>query len=220
MPIKRNKPAVDMTLPDIPQELLDQFVTGPLAASCDSLAKVLNEITSREARDGKKLKKDKPLDLRKAEGSLQQAPACQTYAPECVSYPSLVPFFIPIGNFCSVHKNISFGWEPISLSSLSFLTTAWPTCLVLLGFWAVIKRPSSTTWEPNGIIALLYRPPRFCSSSSRLNGTASSRFANFSSFHEKPVTSLPSTRYVPSLSFASSRPQGPWHAAETILPDS
>ena len=28
MPSKRNKPAVDMTLPDIPEELLDQFVTG------------------------------------------------------------------------------------------------------------------------------------------------------------------------------------------------
>lgn len=30
MPSKRNKPAVDMTLPDIPKELLDQFVTGPM----------------------------------------------------------------------------------------------------------------------------------------------------------------------------------------------
>ena len=32
MPIKRNKPAVDMTLPDIPSALLDQFVTGPMTA--------------------------------------------------------------------------------------------------------------------------------------------------------------------------------------------
>lgn len=32
MPSKRNKPAVDMTLPDIPKELLDQFVTGPMTA--------------------------------------------------------------------------------------------------------------------------------------------------------------------------------------------
>lgn len=32
MPSKRNKPAVDMTLPDIPPALLDQFVTGPMTA--------------------------------------------------------------------------------------------------------------------------------------------------------------------------------------------
>lgn len=32
MPSKRNKPTVDMTLPDIPKELLDQFVTGPMTA--------------------------------------------------------------------------------------------------------------------------------------------------------------------------------------------
>lgn len=29
---KRNKPAVDIALPDIPEELLDQFVTGPMTA--------------------------------------------------------------------------------------------------------------------------------------------------------------------------------------------
>ena len=33
MPSKRTKPAVDMTLPDIPKELLDQFVTGPMTAA-------------------------------------------------------------------------------------------------------------------------------------------------------------------------------------------
>jgi len=32
MPSKRTKPAADMTLPDIPKELLDQFVTGPMTA--------------------------------------------------------------------------------------------------------------------------------------------------------------------------------------------
>jgi putative transposase len=32
MPSKRNKPAVDIALPDIPEELLDQFVTGPMTA--------------------------------------------------------------------------------------------------------------------------------------------------------------------------------------------
>lgn len=32
MPSKRNNPAVDMTLPDIPQALLNQFVTGPMTA--------------------------------------------------------------------------------------------------------------------------------------------------------------------------------------------
>lgn len=32
MPSKRNKPTVDMVLPDIPKELLDQFVTGPMTA--------------------------------------------------------------------------------------------------------------------------------------------------------------------------------------------
>jgi transposase-like protein len=32
MPSKRNKPTVDMPLPDIPKELLDRFVTGPMTA--------------------------------------------------------------------------------------------------------------------------------------------------------------------------------------------
>ncbi len=32
MPSKRNKPAADMVLPEIPKELLDQFVTGPMTA--------------------------------------------------------------------------------------------------------------------------------------------------------------------------------------------
>jgi transposase-like protein len=32
MPSKRTKPVVDMALPDIPQELLTQFVTGPMTA--------------------------------------------------------------------------------------------------------------------------------------------------------------------------------------------
>ena len=32
MPSKRTKPAADMTLPDIPKELLDQFVPGPMTA--------------------------------------------------------------------------------------------------------------------------------------------------------------------------------------------
>jgi putative transposase len=32
MPGKGNKPAVGRTLPDIPKELLDQFVTGPMTA--------------------------------------------------------------------------------------------------------------------------------------------------------------------------------------------
>ena len=53
--------------------LVGTVMSNSLTASCDSLAKVLNEVTSRGETGGKKSKKDKPLDLRKAEGNLQQA---------------------------------------------------------------------------------------------------------------------------------------------------
>jgi hypothetical protein len=32
MPSKKNQPAADIGLPDIPKELLDEFVTGPMTA--------------------------------------------------------------------------------------------------------------------------------------------------------------------------------------------
>jgi hypothetical protein len=53
--------------------LVGTVMSNRLTASCDSLAKVLNELTRRGETGGKKSKKDKPLDLRKAEGSLQKA---------------------------------------------------------------------------------------------------------------------------------------------------
>jgi hypothetical protein len=52
--------------------LVGTVMANPLTASCDSLAKVLNEVISCGETGGKKSKKDKLLDLRKAEGSLQQ----------------------------------------------------------------------------------------------------------------------------------------------------
>src|SRR6185437_16847258 len=77
-------------------------------------------------------------------------------------------------------------------ASFSRLTTASPTAAALAGFWPVISRPSWTTWLLKGMPDLPYLAPRFFNSSSRLYGTAFSRFTSSSSFHEKPVRSFPS----------------------------
>jgi hypothetical protein len=53
--------------------LVATVMSSPLTAPCNSLAKVLNEVTSRGETGGKESKKDKPLDTQKAEGNLRKA---------------------------------------------------------------------------------------------------------------------------------------------------
>jgi hypothetical protein len=60
--------ATDATL-----TLVATVMSNPLTVPCNSLAKVLNEVTSRGETGGKNSTKDKPLDLQKAEGNLRKA---------------------------------------------------------------------------------------------------------------------------------------------------
>ena len=53
--------------------LVAMVMSNPLTVPCNSLAKVLNEVTSRGETGGTKSKKAKPLDLQKAEGNPQKA---------------------------------------------------------------------------------------------------------------------------------------------------
>src|SRR5690606_37650374 len=71
--------------------------------------------------------------------------------------------------------------------SFNLRKTASPTSFALAGFCPVINSPSSTTWATNGNAFFSYFAPRRCNSSSKLKGTACSRFANPSSFQENPV---------------------------------
>ncbi|HEU4855574.1 MAG TPA: hypothetical protein VFS89_09905 [Nitrosospira sp.] len=60
--------------------LVATVMFNPLSVPCNSLAKVLNEVTSRGETGGKNSKKDKPLDLQKAEENLRKAVSDRKYA--------------------------------------------------------------------------------------------------------------------------------------------